>query len=513
YHLLQADADSGTNPLTSPYINIVNPETIFVRVEDTTTTCYGTFEMQLVVNPLPSPVTPSNYVICDEDNDGLVSFDLTSKDIEIIGGETGVVISYHASGPEADTGTNPLTSPYINTSTPTQTVFARAEFTTTGCYQVVDFELIINPTPVISSNISDLNLCDINLDGIEFFDLTQRANEIYGLQDPLDFTLSYYINQTDSQVGINEITNPDNFQNTGNPQTIWVRLEDNLTGCFSIGSFVIDFIFCPLPDATIEVTNIGVFCTSSNLDIEYTVFNTNSTGPLPANTPIAFYANNILIGQSQTINEIPINGIEVVTISLFIPVGTPFIFTLKAVVDDDGTGIGIVGEENETNNEFEIVVDLDGETINLGPDIESCIGDTVILDADLGAPGFNYQWFLNNVLIPGATNPLLSVTTNGTYRIDATEGACFVTGDIFINFNPPPIAIVPNPLVVCDQVPNDGFADFNLTDADAQIINGQPNTFVTYHISQPDADAGTNPLTSPYTNVDPSTQIVFARLE
>ena len=53
----------------------------------------------------------------------------------------------------------------------------------------------------------------------------------------------------------------------------------------------------------------------------------------------------------NTINPIAVNGNEVATTILFIPVGTPFIFTLTVVVDDDGTGSGIVGEENETNNE------------------------------------------------------------------------------------------------------------------------------------------------------------------
>ena len=99
------------------------------------------------------------------------------------------------------------------------------------------------------------------------------------------------------------------------------------------------------------------------------------------------------------------------------------------------------------------------------------------MDADLGAPGFNYQWYLNNILIPGATNPLLFVTVNGTYRVDASEGACFVTGEISINFNAPPIAVIPNDLVICDEVPNDGFAAFDLTISDTQIINGQPDTF------------------------------------
>ena len=36
---------------------------------------------------------------------------------------------------------------------------------------------------------------------------------------------------------------------------------------------------------------------------------------------------------------------------------------------------------------------------------------------------------------------------------------------------------VPDELFSCDEVPNDGFADFDLTVRDAQIINGQPNTY------------------------------------
>jgi len=472
--------------------------------------------MELLVNPIPSPVTPTPLIVCDLDNDGFAEFDLESKNDQILAG-AGVDISYYEFEPDAEAGTIPsLSSPYTNTGASPQTIFARVEFTATGCFDIVTMDLIINSTPIIPGNITDIAICDVNLDGIEFFDLTERANEIYGAtQDPADYTLTYYTDPIDADLGdpLDAIVTPDAYPNTGNPQTIWVRLENNLTECYSVGSFIIDFIFCPQPDATIQIGNIGVFCASSNLDITYTVFNINSTGPLPANTPIAFYADGILLGQSQTINQIPIGGSETLTISLFIPVGTPFIFTLKGVVDDDGTGTGIVGEDNETNNEFEITVDLDGERINLGPDIESCIGYTEVLDADLGAPGFNYQWFFDGTLIPGATDPIFSATTNGTYRVTATDGVCFVEGDIVLNFNAPPIAGFPDILAVCDAFPNDEFASFDLTDRDVQIIDGQPDTFVTYYLTAPDADTATNPLGIPYTNVDPVTQTVFARLE
>jgi hypothetical protein len=518
YHLTEADAEAGTIPSLSSPFNNTNPfsQIIWVRVEDDITGCYGDFQMELLVNPLPTPLEPTPFVDCDIDNDGFIIFDLTSKDAEILDGQTGVAISYHETLLAAQDGSPVLAVPYTNTSTPIQTIFARAEFTATGCFDIVPMDLVVNPTPVIPAVITPIGICDINLDSIEDFDLTERANEIYGPQSELDYTLTYYETQGAADSGTGEITTPSAYQNTSDPQTIWVRLENNLTGCYSIGSFIIDFIFCALPDATIVIDNIGVLCSDSNLDITYTVFNNTVTGGiLPANTPIAFYADGVLIGTENTTNPIAVNGNEVATTSLFIPVGTPFIFTLTGVVDDDGTGLGIVGEENETNNEFDILVNLEGETINLGPDIESCIGYTVTLDADLGEPGFNYQWFLNGIPIAGATNPLLDVTGNGFYRIEAVNGACFVFGELNVNFNAPPIATIPTPLFSCDQEPNDGIAEFTLTDADLEIINGIPNTFVTYYETLAFADLGdpANALVSPFTNTNPNTQIIFARLE
>ena len=65
-------------------------------------------------------------------------------------------------------------------------------------------------------------------------------------QDPTDYDLTYYTDPIDADLGdpLDAIVTPEAYQNTGNPQTVWVRLENNLTGCYSVGSFIIDFIFC-----------------------------------------------------------------------------------------------------------------------------------------------------------------------------------------------------------------------------------------------------------------------------
>ncbi|WP_435412566.1 gliding motility-associated C-terminal domain-containing protein [Psychroserpens mesophilus] len=121
---------------------------------------------------------------------------------------------------------------------------------------------------------------------------------------------------------------------------------------------VITVLNSQLPDATILVNDYDIFCGDRTIDLEFTVFNTNSTDFLPANTAVAFYADNTLVGLTATQNDIPINDFENGTVSLFIPESIGDSFTLTLVVDDDGFGNSAITEIIETNNSFEINLDL-----------------------------------------------------------------------------------------------------------------------------------------------------------
>ena len=107
-----------------------------------------------------------------------------------------------------------------------------------------------------------------------------------------------------------------------------------------------------LPDATIVLNNSIQTCDSKTVTLNYTVSNLNCTNSLPAGTPIAIYANGQLVGQTQTTTIIPIDGSENGQITLTLPSTIPTDFTLKLVVDDNGTGTGIVTEIIENNNTF-----------------------------------------------------------------------------------------------------------------------------------------------------------------
>ncbi len=121
---------------------------------------------------------------------------------------------------------------------------------------------------------------------------------------------------------------------------------------------IITVLNSQLPDATITVDNVFLECDNREIVVDYMVSNVNSTGVLPANIPIAFYAESELVGQSATISDIAIGDSESGSILLSIPETITDIFNLTLIVDDDGTGNGLVTETNENNNSYFEVVEL-----------------------------------------------------------------------------------------------------------------------------------------------------------
>jgi gliding motility-associated-like protein len=210
----------------------------------------------------------------------------------------------------------------------------------------LDFHLKVFP---IIIGLHDLELCDVL--GTEIFDLTEVTSQI----DPSN-NITFHLTEDDALNDVNPIATPETYENTSNPQNLWIRVSN--PDCFLVDSFNIEVIPCPLPDATITIEDNLYACRQRALSISYTVFNTEATGPLPTATPIAFYISGVLIGQSHTQNVIPIGGSEPGILDVILDDLVPDIFTILAVVDDVGTGIGIIFELNDFNNTFEITVEF-----------------------------------------------------------------------------------------------------------------------------------------------------------
>ena len=506
YYETQADADSGNNPITSPYVNTPNPQTVYVRAENDNTGCVSTITLTLRVDPIPSPVEPNPIEVCDEDNDGFASFDLESRTIEIINGELDIQITYHETQEDANTGQDPLASPYENIVADNQIVHARAENTITGCFTVVPLELIVLISPEIPVNIDDYVICDTNDDGFAQFDLTTKNAEILGTQLPADFTLTYHLNQANADLGTNPIINVANYTNVANPQTIYVRLVSGVNGCVSTGQFDIRV---ELPPVAIQPTPLAL-C-DDGVDDEITVFdltvkNTEITGgegswsvryyetsaDAQADTnvidPDTAYTNTV---NPQTlfvrVTDTETGCTDFVTLTIrVLPNPTPSLDPEDlALCDDTNTGDG---QEvfDLTENEAYI---LNGETgvtptYHTDPD-----------DAEAGA---------NAIVDPTMyTNANTDYTAQIIYvRVTNDVTGCYTIVDFNITVNPLPEVVAVTDYIIC-ELNNDGAAGFDLATKDAEILNGQdPSIFeVTYHVSQADADNLSNPLVSPYINV------------
>ena len=154
---------------------------------------------------------------------------------------------------------------------------------------------------------------------------------------------------------------------------------------------IITVLNSQLPDASVTIDSIDLRCNSRELTIEYTIENLNSTHLLAANTPIAFYADAELVAQAQTINNIPINASESNQISFTIAPSNLNPINLSIVVDDIGTGTGVVTEISETNNTAEIPIEFlkSPETTPLNPLISCSFGNHEAV--------FNLQNALNEI--------------------------------------------------------------------------------------------------------------------
>ncbi|RZJ30855.1 MAG: hypothetical protein EOO48_03790, partial [Flavobacterium sp.] len=89
--------------------------------------------------------------------------------------------------------------------------------------------------------ITTLDIFQCDADGVPddstAFNLTQNTPLIKGSQTGV--SVAFYTSQSDSLLGINELSAPNAFVNTSNPQTIYVRVENDLTECSATSEFQI----------------------------------------------------------------------------------------------------------------------------------------------------------------------------------------------------------------------------------------------------------------------------------
>lgn len=149
-----------------------------------------------------------------------------------------------------------------------------------------------------------------------------------------------------------------------------------------------------VPDAVITLDDYTLTCDSRSIPIVFTVTNLETaTNPLPANIPIAIYANGILVANTATQTILAVGASESGTLFLTIPESITTPFDLVLVVDDTGDGTGIVSEINELNNSFSATIAL-----FLSPEFNS-LPELVSCNEGLGVATFDFLAYENLVKV------------------------------------------------------------------------------------------------------------------
>ena len=544
------------------YVNTNSFETIYVRVlNKESSSCYvdGSFNIQ--ITNLPIPTQPTDYQICDDGSDGddtngfVQNFILSSKDNEILGSldPTQYTISYHTSliGAQTNNSTDVINkfNPYSNTSVNTQQVFVRIEnIDNTDCNATdISFNLIVDPLPVINTGV-EINYCIVTGDPNPTVDLTQAENQI---SSTTNASFEYF----KDLAGTDLILDPVSYPPVGNVlQSVYVKVISDQGCARDLVELVLNIGETPnnsfddlvaiecddfldqdgndtpaMNDDTDNITNFS-------LDLTAIIAAINP----PINTEVFFYESTS--DRNSNSNNIPDltnyrNNPTNIDITV-VPDGIrfPIYYKILSTINNDCEGIGQFylqinqvptvnpygdlilcddGDDGDFVNGIVQTFDLESQTpIILGT--QDPLNFTVSyhltdLDALSGAsPIMNTSMYEN--ITPNLQTIYVRVTNNTT--------GCFTNHTSFdLIVNPLPIANFVDDLEVCDDNTDgsaqNGFSQsFDLELQTAGILGTQdPTQFsVTYHASLADAQAGTLPLGSPFSNSVPFSQIIYARV-
>ncbi|MEC4051118.1 T9SS type B sorting domain-containing protein, partial [Flavobacterium sp. SUN046] len=550
------DAQNNTNAIATPaaYVN-TNPfvQTLGVRLTSTSATaCYVISTMDIRVQPLPVLIPPTGpFVACDTNQDGITQFDLCTTITPVVDPNLSYIITYYETLTDAQTGlvVNQLPCLYTNiNSSFVQFIYVRAQDPITGCFTVMQVELNVDPSPVMPT-LPTMAMCDYdnnNQNGCFTFDLTTQSAAILAAQAPGSYTVSYYLTQADashSPMGTFPIVNASSYY-TCTGQIIWVRVENNTTHCFAVGSFALTVnapivLVTPAPlkvcdndtapndlhttfDLTLENDSITGVVGSTGFTVNY--YN-HFVLPMPVNgvvlppatlitNPATYvnFQNSVETLLVEVINNATgCKGYTTLTIRV-LPVPTPNTnpTTLPAECETTtGSGVAVFNLTTNANyimnNDPNVVLhyypthaDMVAHTNEIMTPATATVGDPTIAGTTINQVQYVY----------------IAVTSN--IFIDSDGYNCYVEVKQGFIVNPlPVVASIPNYQICQDLATNNGIATFDLTSQITALLVGNSTTpvstySVAFYTTNPPTAASliTNP-TAYINTASPNSQTIY----
>ncbi|MDC3388136.1 hypothetical protein OAX11_01350, partial [Flavobacteriaceae bacterium] len=272
YHVLEADALSGANPISTLYSS--SGETIYIRLRNTDTDCVVVVPFELVINTLPVVSSiPVSLEQCDTDSNGIVAFNLNEANVLLSANSVNENFVYYNSLSDAQLGdiSNAVSAPTSFQSATGVSLYATIT-NDKGCVSYGQLNLIVGTSAIPSSTAFSYAVCDDDYDGISLFDFSDVVPQITSIfPSSVNISISYYENEEDALSELNAIQDISNHQNTNslNSQSIWVRVDSqDLNGCLGLGEHIF-LTVDPLP-TLIEIDDLSVCSDTQTGDFDLT---------------------------------------------------------------------------------------------------------------------------------------------------------------------------------------------------------------------------------------------------
>ena len=400
YYQNQQDADEGTNNINSPFIINLGVNQVVARIENTDNlNCYETTTINLQLFEQPTANVATDLEACDDDADGRTTFDLQPMFDEVLGSQDPTVfrVSVHPTQNDADSDSNELPISYQNQQPDTEEVFLRIDnVQNESCYEVISVQLIVNPLPPAEPQTVFQCDEDGNPDGITQFNLSSFDPGI--TNSAQDVTVTYYNTVNDRQNEVNPIGN--DYQNSSPSETVFVTVEDDITGCQSFTTIQLGVSASDAQDTSLELCDLSDETEDGLAEFDLRTADADVLVNAPADVTVNYYVsyNDALL----EVNPLP----DLFTTT--IPGGQ----TVYARAESpDGNCFGISEVELIVNPQPILEDDLQ---------IDYCLSDVEPATLEAGitvgeTADYTYEWNT------GETTPTIEVEEEGEFMVTVTD--------------------------------------------------------------------------------------------
>lgn len=278
YFASLADAVAGTPELPAGLI-VQDNATVYVRIQSGLTTgCSKVFPIEINFNASPS-VTNIAPIVCDDLGNGSETVNLFDFRDRLVASTVGLTFQYYNSLSDLQNNlnafSNALTSNHnavFDASNTAPVIYVKVIDNVTQCFSIATISLqrhgLIDAydTTQFSCDISTTNQLQaiFNLDAS-----IPRTGSDGMIVNPTDYTISFHTTNANAVNNTVPITDTTNYLAVANQTTtIFVRFQDNSTGCFTVKTLELQIYNLPK-----FVNSVYAIC-DYNLDGNY-VFNLN----------------------------------------------------------------------------------------------------------------------------------------------------------------------------------------------------------------------------------------------